>query len=212
MNAVRKELEELAGKELEAANRTHKPFASLHEAWAVLEEELQETEGACEETREYMLLLWRMVREQEDLKEEIFDRLKVAALDTAAEAVQVAAMADKAAVLLKKADVVANTPEPAKPEVRKGLLLYRCPVCGSVFYRADPETLEGMVVSCNCGAVKTIDAGQLAAFEYKCGSCDAKRRGWTNVFEAEVTVRCKCRNLITLRWNKKAKRYTEGGL
>lgn len=212
MNAVRKELEELAGKELEAANSRFAPFASTAEAYGVLLEEQEETEEACEEMRKQLRAFWQAVRQKQELTGQVFEDLFCKAINTAAEAVQVAAMAMKAQALLKPQAACEPKEETQEKAPRRGLLLYRCPVCGSVFYRADRVSLDGMVVSCNCGAVKTIDAGQLAPFAYKCGSCERTVSGWTNAFEAEITTPCKCKNLITLRWNKKAKRYTEGGL
>lgn len=97
MNVTRPIIEHCVDVELEAARKEHEEFHSLHEAYAVTLEEVQETESELEMVKLYMNDVWDAAKD--DMKEEAekaFKRIEEHAVNLAAEAVQVAAMARKA--------------------------------------------------------------------------------------------------------------------
>ena len=87
--------------ECEKAIERNGQFHSHHEAWAVLQEEIEEVEDAYRECankiNDIMPELWRDVRQDkvsENCKDDLL-QIKVAALEVACECIQVAAMCDK---------------------------------------------------------------------------------------------------------------------
>ena len=96
MNKVLDKLPALVAEELEAANAVNPPFHSLHEGWAVLQEEVDETHVEACGLQITMADLWDHVKDDKTFLA-LLDTAKIYkyALQTAAEAIQVAAMAQK---------------------------------------------------------------------------------------------------------------------
>lgn len=87
-------IEELVQQELKFANSVHPQFASDHEAWAVIKEELEECEEELKGANNCIEWIW------ENIKKNcvIYAHLKTTkerAMNLAAEAIQVAAMCEK---------------------------------------------------------------------------------------------------------------------
>lgn len=97
MNAIYDNIKDAVSKELTAANKNHPLFASLHEAYAVICEEVDEAREECDEVEKFMVMAWKQVRNnQPKLALEHISRVRDAAVRLAIEACQVAAMCDKA--------------------------------------------------------------------------------------------------------------------
>lgn len=97
MNVIYNDIKAVVDKELTAANEKHPLFASLHEGYAVICEEADEAREECDEVEKFMALAWKQVRKDNPkLTLEHISRVKDAAIRLAEEAVQVAAMCDKA--------------------------------------------------------------------------------------------------------------------
>lgn len=96
MNAVIDKIPALVAEELQAANNTYSPFHSLHEGWAVLKEEIEEAHDDLLNAELFLQRMWRGVKEDdaEKCKGEAL-RIETFAKHLAAEAIQVAAMAEK---------------------------------------------------------------------------------------------------------------------
>ncbi len=97
MNVSRPLIEHAVDVELIAARREHEDFHSLHEAYAVTLEEVDEAKEELNLVEACMGDLWASIRydsEDEAMKE--LARIEKCAVNLAAEAVQVAAMARKA--------------------------------------------------------------------------------------------------------------------
>lgn len=89
-------LKKLAAQELAEAAQIHVPFHSLHEGYAVIMEELQELQEEVQSAGVYMDRLWEQVRwDNSDRAMEFAGRIRDTAIHAAAEALQVAAMAQK---------------------------------------------------------------------------------------------------------------------
>lgn len=100
MDAVKNDIKKLIDKELDAANEVNPPFASMHEAYAVIKEELEEAEDEYEKAGRFLDIAWSNIKLYDDIginnaKVAIADMYK-AAMNLAVEAVQVAAMCKKA--------------------------------------------------------------------------------------------------------------------
>lgn len=103
MNAVMDKLPGLVAEELEEANRRYPPFASAHEGYAVMLEELEETKEAIVEVELDMERLWECIRsDSTQLMAPWSKHIAHDAQKVAAEAVQIAAMAKKMLSLLDK--------------------------------------------------------------------------------------------------------------
>lgn len=96
MNAVRKPVEELVQKELSSANRKFPLFHSYHEASAVLLEEIEEMEEATEQIRKEYNDIWDNIKMDYAIEMDDFKYIEELAVCVAIEAIQVAAMAQKA--------------------------------------------------------------------------------------------------------------------
>ena len=87
-----KDVSELV-QELEGANRNWL-FASDHEGMSVLLEEIEETENELKQVKKLYGKLWEFVKADGELLT-LPDEIKAAAVQLAAEAIQVSAMAEK---------------------------------------------------------------------------------------------------------------------
>lgn len=94
MKELKTIITELANMELKEANRKHGGFHSAHEGYAVLLEEVDEAKHDLDRIGSHMLFIWKDVMENDSVS---FNArtIKDHAINLAAEAVQVAAMADK---------------------------------------------------------------------------------------------------------------------
>lgn len=96
MNAVTEDIRQAVGKELASANSKFPMFASLHEGYAVLKEEVEEAGEELSGVRKFLDYAWQFIRsDNRQLALEHVTRLRFAAQRLAEEAVQVAAMAQK---------------------------------------------------------------------------------------------------------------------
>ena len=96
MNKVIDKLPALVQEELAAANAEHPAFHSLHEGYAVLLEEVEEAKNELLDVEIRVKGVWRSIRK--DLPELAAGQAKAIegnAIRLAAEAIQVAAMAEK---------------------------------------------------------------------------------------------------------------------
>nr|DAG76634.1 MAG TPA: hypothetical protein [Caudoviricetes sp.] len=92
-------IQALVDEELKEANEKYPLFHSYHEAYAVILEELEETEENVKAMGYCIQAMWDYVKRDKEPRKSV-ENLKNFALNTAAEAIQVAAMCDK--VLLKE--------------------------------------------------------------------------------------------------------------
>ena len=96
MNYVADKLSDLMTLELEAANKKNPPFRSLHEGYAVLLEEVEETRDALNECEQGTKQLWTATKQDKAYEVRAFAfAVRRSAFEVAAEAIQVAAMATK---------------------------------------------------------------------------------------------------------------------
>lgn len=95
MDVVRNDIIKLVEKELENANKEFPLFRNEHEASAVIREELEECERELYIAGLRFNRYWTMVKENREILDYYMDTLKHAAINTAVEAIQVAAMCDK---------------------------------------------------------------------------------------------------------------------
>lgn len=97
MNAIKEEIRGAIGKELTAAMQKHPLFASLHEAYGVIREELDEATEELADCERFFGMAWKQIRvDCPELALQHISRLKDAAERLAIEAVQVSAMCEKA--------------------------------------------------------------------------------------------------------------------
>ena len=94
MSTIKSDVEKLVQKELESANRRFPMFHSDHEGAAVIFEEIQEAENELKNVQEYFKALWESVKQNVDA-EWCGESIKIASVNLACEAIQVAAMAQK---------------------------------------------------------------------------------------------------------------------
>ena len=96
MEEIIKGIQRLAVEELARANEQHPLFASDHEAYAVVLEELEETKHEVEAMDAWLDMFKKSVfNDFEDNKDMMIRKVRSAAVLCAAEAVQVIAMCDK---------------------------------------------------------------------------------------------------------------------
>ena len=97
MNVTRPIIEHCVDVELEAARKEHEEFHSLHEAYAVTLEEVEEAQTELSSAQYCLDALWDDIK-TDNTEEAIkfFEKLENYAVNLAAEAIQVAAMARKA--------------------------------------------------------------------------------------------------------------------
>lgn len=90
-------VDKLVGIELTDANTKSPLFSSPHEGAAVILEELEETEDELQNVREAYDFAWKYIKLKGSQKEAEYyiEKMRVAAVKTAAESIQVAAMCVK---------------------------------------------------------------------------------------------------------------------
>lgn len=89
-----REIERLAEIELKTANEKYPLFHSQHEAYAVMKEEVEETKEALAVVEKHLEDYWHNVK-QDFGGEYLLQIIKSYAIETAREAIQIAAMCDK---------------------------------------------------------------------------------------------------------------------
>lgn len=110
MNVVSDQVKELVQREYRQAKKDHKPIASLHEGYAVLLEEVEETQEVCNFLNEYTEMFWQNVRCDDPAYAEYnVKSILSVAIDTACEAIQVAAVCKRITDYLSKEDNNAKT-------------------------------------------------------------------------------------------------------
>lgn len=86
--------------ELEAANKIHPPFVDMHQAYAVMLEEYEETLVEIDSARELLKMYWTYTRNDDfESGRKCANQLLVIATRGIAEIVQLAAMAQKSMTL-----------------------------------------------------------------------------------------------------------------
>ena len=93
MNVVSDKVEALVQLEYEADCKDHGPLASLHEGYAVLKEEFEETKEELRDIKQNLYVFWSYIRENEPgwaIKRA--ETIEERAIKTACEAIQVAAV------------------------------------------------------------------------------------------------------------------------
>ena len=94
MNAIENQVRELVAVELAAANERFPQFHSQHEGYAVIREELEETEEKVEMSKKYLKFLWDSIRMNGKTKWAV-EYMKELSINAVCEAIQVAAMCQK---------------------------------------------------------------------------------------------------------------------
>lgn len=102
MNAVSEDVEKLVEKKLISANKQFPAFASEHEAWAVMHEELDECREVFGLLTRQDVLLWECVKGNRGYADGLVKEMREAAEMLACEAIQVAAMARKYLDMLER--------------------------------------------------------------------------------------------------------------
>lgn len=94
MNAVKEDIEKLVQKELAAANEKFPLFASNHEGYAVIKEEIEEAEECIYNVSVALKEVWKNTKSNFGIDYNV-EALKSEAINGAIELIQVAAMAQK---------------------------------------------------------------------------------------------------------------------
>ena len=105
-----------------------------------------------------------------------------------------------------------KTPTPAgggqtsdkRPEGARGLLRLYCRECGNTFGTFLKERQSE--ITCRCGHQIDLTA-PLALYRFTCPYCQHEGWGKTNSEDPEIEVQCKCREMVTVRWNRDAREY-----
>lgn len=94
---MNKEIEVLAKRELEEANKIHPQFSSTHEGYAVILEETEELAEESEEIEKIIRTWWAYLRKDEDIdiQKRRVEKIRIHAVNAVKEAIQVIAMCDK---------------------------------------------------------------------------------------------------------------------
>lgn len=91
-----------------------------------------------------------------------------------------------------------------RPEGARGLLRLYCRECGNTFGTFLKERQSE--ITCRCGHHIDLTA-PLALYRFTCPYCQHEGWGKTNSEDPEIEVQCKCREMITVRWNPDAREY-----
>ena len=99
-NAIKNKLYPLIDEELKAANDRFRLNHSNHESFAVIREEIDETHEGLEQIEKWSAQIWEATKRNADgaTIRNLYEEIYRAAVNTAVEAIQVAAMAHKAIV------------------------------------------------------------------------------------------------------------------
>ena len=96
MDVIRGDVRKLVNKELNAANKRFRPFASPHEGQNIVREELEEVEQALMPLEVHVKKrMWNAVKANETISQEELHEIREMAVHLAVEAIQVAAMVKK---------------------------------------------------------------------------------------------------------------------
>lgn len=96
MDVIRGDVRKLVNKELNAANKRFRPFASPHEGQGIVREELEEVEQALMPLEVHIKKrMWNAVKANETISQEELHEIREMAVHLAVEAIQVAAMVKK---------------------------------------------------------------------------------------------------------------------
>ena len=198
-------IEQIIAEELAVANKKFPAFASTHEGWAVLFEEVAETNKEIDDINTVIMVLFEDIMKShgyDELKADRISDIRHAAVNGIKELIQVAAMCDKFMALDKKWEAKIVSPD-TKPccEVRPskydtGSILSMgtlkpdkertsdfVDAVSSGLDRTDPEIVETFF---RIGQEATKTMNQL---EHKCGNC--KHMGfhyWTPWIEPPICL------------------------
>lgn len=93
---------------------------------------------------------------------------------------------------------------------KKTLYHFTCKDCGSTF-TVFGQYRDGDTVKCSsCGSTNEFK-DSFASFDAYCDKCGGHVYGRTNSEGTEMVWSCRCRNDLILTWNKKLRKYTNGG-
>lgn len=93
---------------------------------------------------------------------------------------------------------------------KKTLYHFTCKDCGGTF-TVFGQYRDGDTVKCSsCGSTNEFK-DSFASFDAYCDKCGGHVYGRTNSEDAEMVWSCRCRNDLILTWNKKLRKYTNGG-
>ena len=100
MADINRMLDGIIKAELEAANKIHPPFVDMHQAYAVMLEEYEETLTEIDSARELLKMYWTYTRNDDfESGRKCANQILIIATRGIAEMVQLAAMAQKAMTL-----------------------------------------------------------------------------------------------------------------
>lgn len=91
------DIQKLVDKELEEANKKYPLFHSDHEAYAVIKEEIEECEEDIRKMEMVLSYFWSNTKRDKN-SDNLIEGMKKISMHAAAEAIQVAAMCDKASI------------------------------------------------------------------------------------------------------------------
>lgn len=86
----------------------------------------------------------------------------------------------------------------------KGRLQLNCPECGNAFGTFLHEYQQ--TINCKCGHAFNL-TDPLASFRFTCPYCRNEGWGKTNSEDAEIAVRCRCGEDLTLEWDAASREY-----
>ena len=90
---------------------------------------------------------------------------------------------------------------------KKTLYHFTCKDCGATF-TVFGQYQDGDTVKCSsCGSTNEFKD----SFDAYCDKCCGHVYGRTNSEDTEMVWTCRCRNDLILTWNKKLRKYTNGG-
>lgn len=120
MNKAMEKLPQLVLEELAEANKVNPPFHSAHEGYAVILEEREESAAAFERMDQVLGDIWGYIKQDDNAMARNFAiALESYALEVAAEAIQVAAMARKFRYTVQDKQA-GQTIEPADKNAQSG--------------------------------------------------------------------------------------------